>query len=294
MRGASDFRETTLGSRLRGNDAKVASIELPTSLNRTRSNQKSKMEIKPIRIMSHAGVPPVEDELACLNTHFRALATALQESMSQRGHDPEIAIALDLVGVFLSVMTRLNHEYGADAELPIAGVSDAVDDTLRALLTLESGLIRYAHPTHLTRAHALEIGCGYWAMRHGLTMYAVEPIVNALAAQANAATSTRQTAAIYAMMQGFIQHFLPQLYADLERSNLERPWRLLNLNFAITAIRTGDVGLMRFAFDTLNAHLPFDLPGFYQDARRLAEHPGFPENARTLIDGEFSRWTRAH
>jgi hypothetical protein len=97
------------------------------------------------------------------------------------------------------------------------------------------------------------------------------------------------------MMQGFIGHFSPALKADLERSNPQRPWRLLNLNFAITAIRTGEAELMRFAFDTLNSHLPDEREGFYAEASALAsQQPGFPPATRGLIDAELACWTRVH
>src|SRR5258706_68768 len=102
------------------------------------------------------------------------------------------------------------------------------------------------------------------------------------------------TAAAYALMQGFIAHLAPQLDADLERSNPERPWRLLNLNFAITAIRTGDAALMRFAFDTLNNHLPDERAGFYEEACALASQPGFLPETRALIEAEHARWSRVH
>jgi len=96
------------------------------------------------------------------------------------------------------------------------------------------------------------------------------------------------------MMQGFIGHFSPNHRADLERSNPQRPWRLLNLNFAITAIRTGDPSLMQYAFDTLNANLPDERAGFYEEAHALASQPGFPLATRGLIEAEIARWTRVH
>jgi hypothetical protein len=57
-------------------------------------------------------------------------------------------------------------------------------------------------------------------------------------------------------MQGLIAHVAPTLGADLERSDPERPWRVLHANLAITAIRTEDAALMAFAFDALDRALP--------------------------------------
>lgn len=259
------------------------------------------MEIKPIRMMFNAGPYTKDDALASLDEHFRIVAEATQTAYRERyagasrSVAPNDAIALlAIVGDFLAVMSRLDHEYGPDRVLPMDDVADAIDEALRALAELESWLIRFGLEVHLPNLQTVDIGIGYWAMRHELPIGTVEPIVNALAAQSNAAESRQETAAVYAMMQGFIRHFSPLLQADLERSNPQRPWRLLNLNFAITAIRTGDESLMRYAFDTLNAHLPYDLPGFYEEAQALASRPGFPLGSRGLIEAEFTRWTQAH
>ena len=258
------------------------------------------METKPIRFMLNAGQDTQDDALASLNEHFRRVAEAIQTAYRQRyagasgGGALDVITLLAVVSDFLAVMSRLDDEYGPDSALPVENASEAVDEALRALAELESWLIRFELEDQRVPLQAIAIGLGYWAMRHGLSIMATELIVNALAAQSNAAASTQETAAVYAMMQGFISHFSLCLKADLERSNPQRPWRLLNLNFAITAIRTGDATLMRYAFDTLNAHLPDERTGFYEEAHALACQPGFPLATRGLIEAEFARWTRVH
>ena len=258
------------------------------------------MQTKPIRFKLNAGQDTKDDALASLNEHFRRVSDAIQDAYRERyaassGGGPSDALTmLAVVGDFLTVMSRLDGQYGADATLPIENVPQAVDEALRALADLESWLIRLELEVQRVPLHAIAIGVGYWAMRHGLPVSVTELIVNALAAQSNAASSKQETAAVYAMMQGFIRHFSPGLKADLERSNPHRPWRLLNLNFAITAIRSGDAALMRYAFDTLNAHLPDERSGFYAEAHALACQPGFPLETRGLIEAELARWTRAH
>lgn len=259
------------------------------------------MEIKPIRLMNNAGLDTKDDALASLDKHFRRAAGAVQAAHRERypgasaGAKADDAITLlAVVGDFLAVMARLEEEYGSDRTLPIEDAPEAVDEALRALTELESWLIRFGLSDQLVSLQALELGIGYWAMRHGLPISAVAPIVNALAAQSNAAESKQETAAVFAMMQGFISHFSPAHEADLERSNPQRPWRLLNLNFAITSIRTGDETLMRYAFNALNAHLPEERCGFYEEAHALASQPGFPLATRGFIEAEMTRWTRIH
>ena len=255
-----------------------------------------KMEIKPIRMTINAGLGEADDALSPLDAHFRVVSHLIQTASHERvggGRNDTVAL-LDVVGDFLALMSRLDLEYGPDSTLPIEDASEAVDEALRALAELESWLIRFSLNEQLVRLQTIEVGIGYWAMRHGLPISAVEPIVNALAAQANAASSKQETAAVYAMMQGFISHFSATQQADLERSNPQRPWRLLNLNFAITSIRSGDETLMRYAFDTLNGHLPDERSGFYEEAHALASQPGFPQSTRALIEAEIIRWTRVH
>ena len=259
------------------------------------------MEVKPIRMTINAGLGEADDALSPLDAHFRGVSHIIQTASDERvgganggrGRNDTVVL-LDVVGDFLALMSRLDLEYGPDSVLPIEDAPEAVDEALRALAELESWLIRFSLNEQLVRLQTIEVGIGYWAMRHGLPISDVEPIVNALAAQANAASSKQETAAVYAMMQGFISHFSATHQADLERSNPQRPWRLLNLNFAITSIRSGDETLMRYAFDTLNGHLPDERSGFYEEAHALASQPGFPLSTRALIEAEIIRWTRVH
>ena len=256
-------------------------------------------EIKPIRLaLKDASVLNAPPETP-LSHRFSPVAAAVNEKYRQQMGNPtgaaHDAIALvAAVAEFLEVSERLDFEYGPDAALPLADVDEAADEALRASTELSLWLDRFDLGAAQSELQAVTLGIGLWAMRHDLPISTTEAIVNALAARANLATSKQETAATYAMMQGFILHFAPQLAADLERSNPERPWRMLNLNFAITAIRTGDAALMRYAFDTLNTHLPNECAGFYEEAYSIASQPGFPHETRALIELEHAQWTRLH
>lgn len=256
----------------------------------------SQFEIKPIHLVLHkagdAASPAVD--AAPLRELFSRIAGPLRLHGAQ-GHDGvRAADLLSPIEEFTGLASSLDAQYGADARLPIADIAGAADEALRSLAELEQELVRLDLSHCCVDLYALAIGIGYWAMRHREPIGAAEIIVNALAAKANAAESRQETAATYALMQGFIAHFKPGLGADLERSNPERPWRLLNLNFAITAIRTGDDPMIRFAFTTLNDHLPDERAGFYAEAHALACQPGFPAETRSLIETEHANWTPPH
>jgi len=261
-------------------------------------------EIKPIRLaLKDASVlnPPEETPLS---TRFSKVATAINDTYRERFGvaspnggklDTHDAIALvAAISEFIEVSARLDFEYGADGPLPLEDAGEAADEALRAATELESWLDRFDLGNIRTEWHAVILGIGLWAMRHDLPLRTTEAVVNALAVRSNEAQSKQETAAAFALMQGFIVHLAPQLKADLERSNPERPWRMLNLNFAITAIRSGDAALMRYAFDTLNMHLPDECAGFYEEAYAVASQPGFPPDTRTLIEAEHTKWKRLH
>jgi hypothetical protein len=94
-------------------------------------------------------------------------------------------------------------------------------------------------------------------------------------------------------MQGFVAHVEPALGADLERSDPERPWRVLHVNLAITAIRSEDPALMEHAFDALDRALPDERAGFYAEATALALAPRIAPAVREALERRHRRWTQA-
>ena len=190
------------------------------------------------------------------------------------------AVGADLPGLRsrLAALEAIDRQYGGHAALALEGADELVDSLLSDLAPLE--------------AHDLSVAIALWAVRHGVPIRAVEPIVNALAVESNLASTKQALAAAFGLMQGVIAHVAPQLGPDLERSNPERPWRLLHLNLAITAIRTEDRAMIDFAFDALEAALPDERAGFFSEAMALALNPGISETVRGLIRERHAKWTR--
>ena len=202
--------------------------------------------------------------------------------------------ALSSLGEFVAMAGALDSTYGRDQALPIADIEAATNDALGEISRIESWLTANAHPHSINDFDPITLGVALWAMRHSVHLQVCEPVVNALARRANNAASRQETAATYAFAQGLIAHLAPSLSADLERSNPERPWRILNLNFSIIAIRTADAALIRFAFDQLNTALPAEREGFYAEALALASHAGLPAEVRDLIAQECRRAAQLH
>jgi hypothetical protein len=136
----------------------------------------------------------------------------------------------------------------------------------------------------------LLLGVALWAIRHDVPIAVVEPVVNALAERSNHAGTPQELAAVFGLMQGVIAHVRDRLAPDLERSNPERPWRLLHANFAITAIRTEDPQMIDFAFDALDAALPDERANFYAEALALALGPRISPQVRERIEARHLKW----
>jgi hypothetical protein len=181
----------------------------------------------------------------------------------------------------LGTLEALDRQYGGGGRLPVEDAGELLAATLTELAHLEHAARRDGDPPAVAD---LTLAVALWGLRHELPIDPVEPVANALALRANAARGKPELAAIFGLMQGVIENVAPRLAPDLERSNPERPWRILHVNLAITAIRTEDPAMMTFAFDALDAALPDEAAGFYAEALALALAPGIAPQVRQHIE----------
>jgi hypothetical protein len=189
----------------------------------------------------------------------------------------------------LKTLDAIDRQYGGNGALPLEGVDDVVAAAITDLAYLESDCRREGHDVSLLLAD-LVVGAALWAVRHEVAITVPEPVTNALALMSNAAGEKAELAAVFGVMQGIIDNLRPSLYADLERSNPLRPWRLLHVNLAITAIRTEDPAMLQYAFDALDAALPDERGGFYAEALALAMGPNVAPAVRERIEERHGRW----
>ncbi|MEO7812412.1 MAG: hypothetical protein ABIR73_10270 [Usitatibacter sp.] len=189
----------------------------------------------------------------------------------------------------LKTLDAIDRQYGGNGPLPLEGIDEVVGAALTDLAHLESDCRREGHDASLVFAD-LVVGAALWAVRHEVPVVVAEPVTNALALMSNAAGGKAELAAVFGVMQGIIDNLRPSLHADLERSNPVRPWRLLHVNLAITAIRTEDPAMIQYAFDALDAALPDERAGFYAEALALAMAPDVAPAVREHIEERHRRW----
>lgn len=190
----------------------------------------------------------------------------------------------------LRALESIDRQYGGESALPHEDVDELVAATLAELAHLEQDARRQSIAHTEGDVAEMTLAVALWAIRHGVPITVVEPVANALAVRANAARGKAELSGVFGLMQGVIAHVAPRLAADLERSNPERPWRILHVNFAITAVRTEDPALMDAAFDALDAALPDEAAGFYAEALALALGPRIDPAVRERIESRHAKW----
>jgi hypothetical protein len=189
----------------------------------------------------------------------------------------------------LKTLEAIDRQYGGTGPLPLEDTEALAAATLTDLAHLENDCRHEGEDIRLAIAH-LAVAVALWAVRHGVVLTVPEPVTNALAWISNAAGSKAELSAVFGVMQGVIDNVRPALEADLERSNPQRPWRLLHVNLAITAVRTEDSRLMELAFDALDAALPDERAGFYAEALSVAMGPKVAANVREAIERRHGRF----
>ncbi|MGB8338515.1 MAG: hypothetical protein WCD07_00315 [Burkholderiales bacterium] len=255
------------------------------------------IEIKPIDLSNLQNDIRTEATRDIRNS-FDVLVGPVREAYSKKSNGDAAEHAppnmINTIYEILALFEKLDQEYGSEGPLPIEDAEELSDHAIRYLAELGNWLPRLELGRLQTALNDTIVGTALWAVRHGCAIGVAEPVVNALALRANDAGSKEALAAIYGIQQGVIKHLAPRYQHDLEKSDPQRAWRILNLNFAIVAIRSQDMRMMSFAFKTLGDHLPEECPGFFEEAIRLAQHPAFSDEVKDVLHGEHARWASRH
>ncbi|MEN8168248.1 MAG: hypothetical protein ABFR65_12345 [Pseudomonadota bacterium] len=141
---------------------------------------------------------------------------------------------------------------------------------------------------------ALSLPLAIWIARQGGELSTLEPIVNALAKQANTIREPLELERLYELT-GEIQHALtPLLRKDLEKSNPGRPWRILLLNRAIIATRSHRPEVIEAAYENLLVHLPEEAAQFFRQGMEQMVALDYPQPVRQVVERYYNLWSVEH
>lgn len=226
---------------------------------------------------------------------FEQAAGSLNAAFEQAGPFPDQEATPPLlaeeVGKCLGICQQVDAaDDAAENPLPLEEVDELGSHALECLSDL--GLWAYQLKLDDARAtiETVALEMAHWIAQHGGQIGVLEPVVNALARQANATQDPATLAALFDRACSIIACAAPGLANATDAATLQ-PWLALHFNCAIMATRTQRPDLMNAACDLLETHLPRHCVAFYEEGLRESAKPVYSDTVRTIMRERLAKWT---
>lgn len=129
----------------------------------------------------------------------------------------------------------------------------------------------------------LAISTGMWIIKKGGEIRHLDLIVNAIATFANQTKYLYHLEELYEVSLFILMATDDRIKADHDKTNTQRPWRLLCINHAIIATRSGNCELVKPAFDRLIQYLPDDAKMFFARGMKEVRTGSYPFSVRNIV-----------
>ncbi len=219
-----------------------------------------------------------------------ALTAAFEKSGPFPGQEVTPPLLVEAVRQCLDIALRVD-ETGDD--MPPEDLDEIGTHALECLSDL--GLWAYQLKLDAERAviEDLALDMAQWIARHGGRITVLEPVVNALARQANATQDPVALAALFERARSVIEGVAPD---DASATDMaaQQPWLTLHFNCAIIATRTQQIDLMNAAYDLLEKHLPQHCMAFYEEGLRESQKAVYGDHVRRIMGERLATWTTQH
>lgn len=123
------------------------------------------------------------------------------------------------------------------------------------------------------QAITLAVSTGTWIAEKKGNIRELELIVSGLAIFAHQVVGRQELEYLYELSLKIMRATDKHHKLDLDKSNSNRPWRLLCINHCIIATRTGNSEMARLAYDRLIQYLPEEASSFFDQGMQMA-HSG--------------------
>lgn len=133
----------------------------------------------------------------------------------------------------------------------------------------------------------LSLPLAVWSAQHHFVLNDIEIIINAISHIANNTQDTRFLSRLAEMIEHIIDSISPEIKQDMDKTNPDRPWRVLNLNHGIIATRSLDPKRMEAVFSQLLYRLPDDAAGFFAEGMEQMDIIDYPPHVRSVMQSYF-------
>ena len=217
------------------------------------------------------------------------LTTGFERAGPFPGQEVTPPVLADAVRECLEICRQIDSD---EHEPPL----EEIDELSTHALEYLSDLGLWAWQLKLDGARAaiedLALELSQWIVTHGGQITVLEPVVNALARQANATQDRAALRKLFERACGIIAQAAPDSVASGDMAALQ-PWLTLHFNCAIIATRTQQPELMNAAYDLLESHLPEHCAAFFAEGVRESEKPAYGAQVGKMMRERLAKWTAA-
>ncbi len=225
-------------------------------------------------------------ELSDVTSTFHKGSESLTQFFAEQGRsDDEMLMAFDEIDKFLST-----------AEMLLADNKHREHFNKRAneLILLIDRLMVFSsqiqHQESFSYFEEFLFLFSLWFAMSGGTLSKLIPLVNLIAALSNRIREPLALKELLVNIEVIINVTEQSIQDDMEDRDPRRPWRILLLNYAITATRTHDPALMEKTFQFLVKNLPDDLKQFFTEGMGQMEALNYPQPVRDVMEKYFQQY----
>lgn len=226
---------------------------------------------------------------------FEQATVALNAAFEQAGPFPDQEatppLLADEIRKCLDICQQVDAaEDAAENPLPLEEVDELGTHALECLSDLGLWAWQLKAEDARTTIEDIALDTAHWIAQHGGQIGVLEPVVNALARQANVTQDPAALAALFDRACSVIACAAPGLTEATDAAVLQ-PWLALHFNCTIIATRTQQPDLMNAACDLLETHLPRHCAAFYEEGVLESAKPVYGDPVREIMRERLAKWT---
>ncbi len=189
---------------------------------------------------------------------------------------------------FCQIILHTDGKISATDEDPLSAETEEIHNLTEYAFDLIQQMMRWAewlklNDTRSTLDDLLITTC-IWCIRHIGAIREIDEVVNALSKISNNSADPEFLANLSQIYREIADAVAPEIKQDLDNSQPNRPWRILNLNYGIVATRSYNTDIMEEAFGQLLLRFPEDARSFFQEGMEQMDIVGYPDFVRSVME----------
>lgn len=231
-----------------------------------------------------------QTELSDVVAIFHQGSDSLIQYFAEQGRsDNDMLLAFDEIDKFLSTAELLVSESSINKTQ-----QESFNARANELILLVDRLMVFAsqiqHQESFSYFEEFLFSFSLWFAKCGGTITKLIPLVNLIAALSNRLQDQEALKQLLENIETLIHAVEQSIQNDMDDRDPRRPWRVLLLNYAITATRTHDPVLMEETFQFLVQNLPDDLKQFFTEGMSQMTALDYPEAVKEIMEKYYWKY----